>query len=145
MNGINRYLMLLCMGMVLVACEEISDPPNSFPLPKKLQSRSLPASIALTGVATILELKKEVSMEIADDRATAVFSALPVGKYRVEIEFKDLVTGLTLLEAKRLAKIGSSAGNLAFSEEDYTYPDTDDDSYSNLDELRVEKNPTNKN
>jgi hypothetical protein len=145
MNGINRYLMLLCMGMVLVACEEISDPPNSFPLPKKLQSRSLPASITLTGVARILELKKEVSMEIADDRATAVFSALPVGKYRVEIEFKDVVTGLTLLEAKRLAKTGRSAGNLAFSEEDYTYPDTDDDSYSNLDELRVEKNPTNKN
>ena len=141
MNGINRYLMLFCVGVMLAACDESSDPPNSFPLPKALQSRSLPASIALTGVARISELNREVPLKIDSDRATAVFSNLPIGKYTVDIEFKDSTTGMVLAEAKRPIEIGGSAANLNFSEEEYDYPDNDDDKYSNLDELRVEKNP----
>jgi hypothetical protein len=141
MNGINRYLMLLCLGIMLVACEEISRSPNSFPLPKKLQSRSLPVFITLTGVAKILKLEKEAPMEILNDWATASFSDLPAGEYQVDIEFKDSTTGVILATAKRLVKIGNSAGELAFSEREYNYPDADKDSYSNLDELRVGNSP----
>jgi hypothetical protein len=142
MNGINRYLMLLCLGMMLVACEEISGPPNSFPLPKKLQSHSLPPSITLMGMARIRELNREVPMTILDDRAVATFDRLPTGNYTVEIIFRDSKRDLVLAKAERWqVEVGNSAGNLAFNEEEYTYPDDDKDSYSNLDELRVENDP----
>ena len=106
MNGINRYLVLFCMGVMLAGCEESSDSPNSFPLSKKLQSRSLPASITLTGVVKIPELNREAPMKIANDQAEAAFSDLPIGKYTVEIEFKDSTTGTMLTTAKRSIEIG---------------------------------------
>jgi hypothetical protein len=126
---------------MLAACDESSDPPHSFPLPKALQSRSLPASIALMGVARISELNREVPLKTDSDRATVVFSHLPIGKYTVAIEFKDSTTGVILAESKRPIEIGDSAAELNFSEEEYDYPDNDGDKYSNLDELRVEKSP----
>jgi len=145
MNGINRYLVLFCMGMMLLACEESSDLPDSFPLPKKLQSRSLPTSVVLTGVARIPELNKEAPMEISNDQATATFGVLPTGKYTVAIEFQDSTTGIILAEVKRSVEIGSSPTKLSLNEEEYDYPDNDNDKYSNLDELSVEKNPADPN
>ena len=141
MNGINRYLVLFCMGMALTACEESTDPVNSFPLPTQLQQRLLPDGIKLKGVARISELDMETPMNIANDQATASFRDLPTGKYTVDVTFSDAVKEMVLATAKRQVEVGSSAGNVAFSEQDYDFPDSDGDRYSNIDEISVKKNP----
>lgn len=144
MDGTNRYVALFCMGMILAACEGPPDLPNSFPLPEKLQSRALPASIQLIGVVKIPELNRETPMEIANDQATAIFNDLPTGKYTVAIEFQDSSTGIVLAKAKQSVEIGNSPTKLSFSEEEYGYPDNDGDAFTNLDEIRVGSNPADR-
>jgi hypothetical protein len=141
MKGIHRYLMLFCIGLMLTACEKSSDPVNLFPLPKQLQQRLLPDGVVLKGVAKISELGMETEMDIKNDQATGFFSNLPAGTYTVEVTFSDVVKDVVLATAKRPVEIGHSAGELAFGKDDYDYPDSDGDKYSNLDEIRVKKNP----
>jgi hypothetical protein len=141
MNGINRYLMLFCIGLMLTACEESSDPVNLFPLPKQLQQRMLPDGLVLKAVARIPELSMETAMDIKNDQAMGFFRNLPAGTYTVKVTFSDAASGVVLATAKRQVEIGHSAGEVAFGEDDYVYPDDDGDRYSNLDEIRVKKNP----
>jgi hypothetical protein len=141
MNGINRYLMLFCIGLMLTACEESSDPINLFPLPKQLQQRLLPDGVVLKAVARILDLGMEIEMDIKNDQATGFFSNLPAGTYTVEVTFSDAASGVVLATAKRPVEIGHSAGEVAFGKDDYVYPDDDSDRYSNLDEIRFSRNP----
>ena len=151
------FYLFLAAVLLLQACSDYQNGKvstsisgDAVQIPTAIVNANLPDDGRLRAVVSHLGVEL-ASQTLAGDQTEVSFTlALVPGRYRLAIsfEFESPVFGVVALARAQSATIDVTAGQTqahAFLEQDYDYPNDDNDFYSNLVELQNNTNPNTNN
>ena len=131
--------------------ELASGSQQGIPIPSAIQERvtaagTLNANLYCDGVKTSMTITGDIAAGTGEAQGSCTgLSTSSSHTITVEFEFVSATFGGPFILAtatKSNVQVNAGSNELDFVEGDYTYPDDDGDTISNLDELNVDKDPT---